>query len=221
MDDGAARPGEQRRHHEADALAGARGCEAQHMLGSIVAQIVPLEPAEHDAVGGQQPGATHLILVGPPRRAIGRDVARLARPPHRHPDRDADRGEPAGAGDQRPLVEDARRVGVVPVPPEEEGRRRIDRHAPDHIHRRAELRLKPQTPRHPLRRSPHRGEHDEEDDDQLTPEDLGGGHGPRRFAREASVARPPPRERRIRLAQRENGGRALCHPSSKALNPDS
>ncbi len=54
VDDGRARPGQQRRHDQADALARTGRGEAQDMLGAVVAQIVALEPAEHDAIGAEQ-----------------------------------------------------------------------------------------------------------------------------------------------------------------------
>ena len=65
VDDGRAGPGQQRRHDQADALAATRRREAQHMLGPVMAQIVALVAAEHDAVGSEQAGG----LRSPPARA--------------------------------------------------------------------------------------------------------------------------------------------------------
>ena len=58
--DAAAGPGQKRRHHEADALAGSCRCKAQHVLRSIMAQIVMFEPSEHDAIMRGETGGTNL-----------------------------------------------------------------------------------------------------------------------------------------------------------------
>ena len=50
MDDGGARPGQQRWDDEAYALAGPRGGEAEHMLRTIVTEILAIQSSEHDAV---------------------------------------------------------------------------------------------------------------------------------------------------------------------------
>ena len=57
VDDRRARPGQQRRHDEADAFAGAGRREAQHMLRTVVAEIVVAPAAEHDAVGPSSPAS--------------------------------------------------------------------------------------------------------------------------------------------------------------------
>ena len=54
VDDGRARPGQQRGDDEADALAGPRGREAEHMLRTVVAEIVAIQLSEHDAVRPEQ-----------------------------------------------------------------------------------------------------------------------------------------------------------------------
>ena len=116
-----------------------------------------------------------LVLRRPARRAIGRNDLGFPRPPDRHSYRDGDRCEAAGGGDRRALDEDGRRISVVVVPPPEEGRRHIDRRSHNLEPGRAKLRLEAEPPRGPLRRGPHRREHDREDDEDLAPEDLGGG----------------------------------------------
>ena len=63
------------------------------------------------------------------------------------------------------------------VPPPEEGRRQVDRRAHQFEPGRPELRLEAEPPCGPLRRRPHGREHDREDDEDLTPEDLGCGQG--------------------------------------------
>jgi hypothetical protein len=50
VDDAASRPGQKCRHHQSDAFAGSGRREAQHMLGSIMPEIVATEPSEHDTV---------------------------------------------------------------------------------------------------------------------------------------------------------------------------
>ena len=176
VDDGGARPGQQRGDDEADALAGPRGGEAEHMLRTVMAEIVAIQLSEHDAVRPQQPRALDLDRRRPARRTIGLDVLRLAGAPDGHADGDGDRDEAAGRGDVGALDEDRRRIGVIGVPPPEEGRREIDGHAARQLEPRlTEFRLEAEPPRRPLRRGPDRDEHDQEDDDDLAPEDFGGG----------------------------------------------
>ena len=81
VDDGRAGPGQQRRHHQADALARTCRGKAQHMLRSIMAQILAIIPAKDDTIGIEQAGRLHLGFLRPSRRAIGGDVLRLARAP--------------------------------------------------------------------------------------------------------------------------------------------
>ena len=95
MNDGRARPGQQRGHDQADALAGAGRREAQHMLRPVVAQIRAIVAPEHDAIRTEKAGGIHLLLLGPARRAIGLDLLGLSRPPDRHTDCDGDRDESA------------------------------------------------------------------------------------------------------------------------------
>src|SRR5690606_1162147 len=89
-------------------------------------------------------------------------------------DGNGNRGDPATAGDDRALDEYARRIGVVEIPPDEEAPGRIDWPAEDLRHRRAELRLKAETPCGPLCRGPDESDHNERDDNALAPEDPGG-----------------------------------------------
>ena len=176
VDDHRTRPGQQRRHDQPDTLAGPRRGEAQDVLGSVVAQIVPGEPAEDHAVLADQPGVADFARTRPARRAEGRDLARFAGAPHRHGDGDGDRDEPARRGDVGALIEDLRRVGVEPVPPPEEGRRWIYGKAQEPAPRRAEFGLERQPPRDPFRRAPGRGQHDRQHDEHLAPENARRGH---------------------------------------------
>ena len=188
MNDGRARPGQQRGDDKADALAGPRGREAEHMLRTIMAEIVAIQLSEHDAVRPEQPRALDLHRRRPAGRTIGLDVLRLAGAPDGHADGDRDRDEAAGRGDVGALDEDRRRIGVIGVPPPEEGGREIDRHATRQLEPGlTEFGLEAEPPRRPLRRGPDREEHDQEDDDDLAPEDFGGGQV--RFPRQQMPSR--------------------------------
>ena len=176
VDDAAPGPGQERGHDEADALAAPRRGEAQHVLGAIMAQIVPAKPAEHHAVGTNEARRLHLVRLGPACRAIGGDGLGLACPPHRHGDRGGDGDEAAGRGNERAPAEDAGGIGVIGEPPGEESRREVDRHAGELEPRRPQLGLEAELPGDVLGRAPGRGEHDQANDDDLAPEDLGGGH---------------------------------------------
>ena len=83
------------------------------------------------------------------------NVTLLERPPDRHADGDGDRDDTARGGNEGTLDEDGRRVGIVGVPPPEEGWREVDRNAGELEPRRPELELIAQPPGRPLRR-PHR-----------------------------------------------------------------
>ncbi len=172
VDDRRARPGQQRGHHQADALAGTGRREAQHMLRAVVAEIGVIELAKHNAVRAEKPGRLHLSAVGPAGGAVGLDVLRFARPPDRHANGNCDRDEAAGRRDIGALDKDRRRIGVVEIPPPEEGRRVIDRPARNLEPWMAELRLEAKAVCRPLRRGPGREQHDQEDDGDLAPEDF-------------------------------------------------
>ncbi len=112
----------------------------------------------------------------PARRSIGFDILRFPGAPDGHADGDRDGNEAAGGRDVGALDEDGRRIGVIGVPPPEEGGRQIDGHAARQLEPRlTKLRLEAEPPSRPLRRRPDRDEHDEEDDGDLAPQDLGGG----------------------------------------------
>ena len=92
-------------------------------------------------------------------------------------DRNADRCEAAGGCNCGPLDEYAWRIGVVVVPPPEEGHRKVDRRIRNREPGRPKLQLEAEPPRRPLSGAPQRREHDREDDQDLAPKDLGGGQG--------------------------------------------
>ena len=65
VDDGGPGPAQQRRHHQAHALAGARRRHGEDVLGAVVAQVGVVEQAEHDAARRQQAGAAHVANSPP------------------------------------------------------------------------------------------------------------------------------------------------------------
>src|SRR6516165_6866617 len=81
VNDTAARPGQKGRNDEANALARPRRRKTEHMLRSIVAQVMAPESSEHDAVGPNKLRGPDLRRGSPTRRAVGRGRPRLACPP--------------------------------------------------------------------------------------------------------------------------------------------
>src|SRR5208282_6641297 len=77
VNDSRARPGQQRRNDEADALARSCRCEAQHMLRTVVSEIVAVQFAEHDAIWSEQGSVSGLDRRRPAGRTIGLDILRL------------------------------------------------------------------------------------------------------------------------------------------------
>ena len=161
---GRAGPGEQRRDHQADALAGARGCEGHHMLGAVVAEIPVAKPPEEDACRVEQPSPLDLLPVGPARRAVGGDQPILPRPPQRADDGDDNACKSARRRDHGGLVEDRRCVSVVGVPPFEEAPGVIDRPGQDREPGQAETRLVGELGSGPFGRHPQAADHHREDD---------------------------------------------------------
>jgi hypothetical protein len=60
VDNATAWPCQQGRHHQADALAGPGGREAQHVFGAIMAKVVPLKATEYDTVRRGETSGTDL-----------------------------------------------------------------------------------------------------------------------------------------------------------------
>ena len=84
--------------------------------------------------------------------------------------------KPPDAAMQAPFEKNARRIGVVGVPPPEEGRGKIDGNTQQLEPWSAKLRLEAQSPSRPLRRRPDGDQHDGNNDGDLAPQDLGGRH---------------------------------------------
>ena len=154
MDDGGARPGQQRRHDQANALARSCWREAQDMLRPMVAEIDATPEAEKNAVRMKKSRLANLARFGPSRGPIGRDLLHFAGAPDRHGDRHHEGSDTASAGNEAASDEDFVGVGVVSEPPPEEGRRLVDRPAEQDEPGPAELRLKGELPGGPFRRRP-------------------------------------------------------------------
>ena len=190
MDDGGARPGQQRRHDQANALARSCWREAQDMLRAMVAEIGTTPAAEKNAVRMKKSRLANLARFGPSRGPIGRDLLHFAGTPDRHGDRHHEGSDTAGARNEAASDEDLVGVGVVGKPPPEEGRRLVDRPAEQHEPGTAKLRLKGELPSRPLCRRPHEDEDGSADEKDLDPENFGCVHGDTRSAasREADAS---------------------------------
>ena len=130
---------------------------AQDVLGTLVSDVGPAELAEQQPGRPQQAGGANLLLGRPPGGAVGIGLLGFPRPPHRHGNRNDNRGEPAGRGDVGSRLENVRRIGVVREPPPEESRWMIDGVATRHEPRVAELGLVAELRGRPLRRGPDKG----------------------------------------------------------------
>src|SRR5262249_41859027 len=177
VDDGRARPCQQRGNHKTNALPRAGGCKTEHMFRTVVPEVTAIKSAEHNAVWSKKPSAPNLARIRPTRRAICRHMPSFPRPPDRKDNGNDDGCDAAACGDAGPLNEDEGRVRIEFEPPDEEGKWLIDRPAQHDEPGRTELRLVSQTPGGPLRRSPEKTEHDNRNEEQLTPEDTRRGHG--------------------------------------------
>ena len=147
-DDGAVRPCEQGRHHQADTLAGAGGRVRQHVFRPVVAQVVlpasPVQPGPHVHAGagrlrpsgqqlpqrarrGQQAGGADVRDVRPARRAVqvlaGAGRIHRDHPGYQQPDQSDARDADAHAARLH------QRIRILPAPsgsPADDGPWRID-----------------------------------------------------------------------------------------------
>ena len=140
------------------------------MLGAVVPEIVLAMPAKDHAIGTEQSGSMDFLVLGPSRRTVGGDVARLARPDDRHEKSGGDSEQRPGRGDERAFGENTGRIGVIGKPPPEEGRWIIERPSRNVEPGIAELGLEAEPEGHPLRCSPHHHHDDGEHDNDLAPE---------------------------------------------------
>ncbi|MCY1495380.1 hypothetical protein D9M68_292810 [compost metagenome] len=157
MDDRGGRPGEEGGDYQADTFARARRCEGQHMLRTFMAQVLPLEQAKEYPRRLGQPGAAHLIRLGPACRPVGRNLPSLARPPEGHADSHRQGQQAAAGGDAATDVENVRRIGIEEKPPLEQTPRVIDGHAQPFEPGRSQARLVAKRGGRPLRGTPDPG----------------------------------------------------------------
>jgi len=152
VDDGGTGPGQQRRHHQADALAGSGWRDDQDVLRAVVAQIGIIEEAEDDAARGQQARLADVRQHRPAGRAVrGLDGIGSA-PPGGSPDGDQCGCDAPGKCQETGAAEHVRRLSVEGDPPGEQPPGRVDGNAAETDPRRAQRRLMPEHGRCPLRR---------------------------------------------------------------------
>ena len=177
MDNAAPWPGQERRHHQPNALARSGRCKAEDVFRAIMPQIVAIQLAEYDPVWRGEAGGADLRTICPTGRAIGGGDAGFARTPDRQGGRDRNSKDAARCGDVSPLDKNLWRIGVEGVPPPEKRDRNIDRHATRDLEPwLPELRLVAELPGHPLRRRPLRHEQHRPDGENLAPKYSGRGH---------------------------------------------
>ncbi len=147
------------------------------MLRAIVTQIVLVIAAEHDTIVSQKTCGLHLIGFSPARGAVGLNLLGLTRPPNRHADGDRCRDQAARCGDVGAFHKDRWRIGVIGVPPPEEGGRQVKWKAEQPKPGLAQFRLEGQPPCHPLGRAPNAQKDNRKNGEDLAPENFGCGHG--------------------------------------------
>src|SRR6185312_15744573 len=148
--------------------------------------------AEHDAIVPQKTCRLHLFGFSPSGGPIGFDLFGLARSPNRHADRDGSRDQTARRGDVGTFHKDRRCVGVIGIPPPEEGGRQVKWKTEQAEPGLAQFRLEGQPPGHPFGRAPNAEEDNRKNGEDLAPENFGRGH---RFRLSSEGQRPIPRLR--------------------------
>src|SRR3546814_18928963 len=83
VDDRRARPAEQCRHDQTDALAAPGRSERHDVLGTVVTKIALAGAPEENARFGEKPGRANGFGSRPSSRPLGGDVLALAGPPYR------------------------------------------------------------------------------------------------------------------------------------------
>ncbi len=170
-------PGQQRRHDQPDAFAGARRRESHDMLRPVMTQVLVLKLTKEHARRPEQPGLSDLPLQGPARGPIGRHQPALPRAPQRTDHRRRAAHEAGCPCQHARLVEHLGRIGLKEIPPLEQLPRLINRPAGEDEPWRSELRLIAQHVRAPLCRRPHAQNDDGEHNSDLADQEFGGGHG--------------------------------------------
>jgi hypothetical protein len=141
-------------------------------------QIKSLEPPEDHAICPGKAGTSNLRLVRPTCRTVCGRRLRLSSSPYRHRKCSYDGKDSARCSDACALDEHSWRIGIVGIPPPEEGRRKIDRNAWRKFKPGVtKLGLIAEPPRRPLRRGPRREQHDGQDAGDLAPKNSSCGHG--------------------------------------------
>jgi hypothetical protein len=176
VDDGRAGPGQKGGQHQAHALARSGRGKAQAMLGAVVAQIGLAELAQDHAGLAEQASGLGLARRGPTRGAVGVDIGAFAGAPNGHGDGRCGCKKAARRSHCRAAQEDARRVGVIDEPPPEEGGRGVDPVAAPDEPGWSQRLLVGQLGGGPLGRRPHGDQDDQANEENLAPEDPGGGH---------------------------------------------
>src|SRR6185295_356212 len=177
MDDATSRPSQECGYDKPHPLAGSGRREAQHMLRSIMPQIMPLDTPEDHAVGPGEAGTSNVKQARPTCRTVCGCCLRLPSPPYRHRKCGYDRDDPARRSDACPFDKHSWRISIVGIPPPEEGRRKIDGNSRRELKPGvAELGLIAEPPRRPLRRGPRRDQYDGQDAGDLAPKYSGCGH---------------------------------------------
>ena len=137
-----------------------------------MSQIGVVAFSEDHSVRLEQPGIPDVALVGPTGRSVCVDVLGFARPQDRQKDRSSDGQKTARRRDQGTFDKDRRRIGIIGIPPPEEGGWIVDGHSEQFKPRLSQLWLKAEPQSRPLCRGPGRGEHDQGHDDDLAPKDF-------------------------------------------------
>ncbi|CUI93200.1 Uncharacterised protein [Achromobacter xylosoxidans] len=168
VDDGRRGPAQQGGHYQAHALARARGREGQDVFRAFMSQVLAIVLAQEHTGRLREASPENVLRVGPARRAVGRDQARLARAPYRHGDGDAHGDHAAGTGNGAAGVEDFRRISAEEEPPLKQLPRVVDRRAKKVEPGRAKAYLIAKGRCRPLCGGPHSGDHDAEHHGDLT-----------------------------------------------------
>src|SRR4051812_32438221 len=113
MDDATSRPSQECGYDKPHPLAGPSRREAQHMLRSIMPQIMPLDTPEDHAVDPGEAGTSNIKQVRPACRPVCGRRLRLSGPPYRHRKCSYDGDDPARRSDACAFDEHSWCIGIV------------------------------------------------------------------------------------------------------------